>query len=92
MKVNIRVKPGSSRNQVGGAYPLPDAGAPALVVATTAPAVDGKANTAVVKALAKALGVRASDIEIVSGHTSRTKLIEIPSDSADRWAALVALG
>ena len=48
--IEIRVRPNSSRNKVGGTVGEP----PRLVVAVQAPAVDGKANEAVVKELAKA--------------------------------------
>ena len=38
---------------------------------------DGKANEAVLKLLAKALGVAKSNLTIVRGHTSRLKTIRI---------------
>ena len=47
--IEFRVRPNSSRNKVGGTVGDP----PRLVVAVQAPAVDGKANEAVVKELAK---------------------------------------
>ncbi|NUT51213.1 MAG: DUF167 domain-containing protein, partial [Saccharothrix sp.] len=47
----IRVKPGAKREAVGGRW-----GDGALVVAVAAPAVEGKANEAVRKALARAFG------------------------------------
>jgi hypothetical protein len=81
----LRVKPGASRTRVGGGYGDP----PALVVAVNAPAVDGRANDAVVAALSDVLGVRRADVEIVSGHTSRTKVVRIDTDIAERWAALL---
>ncbi len=81
----VRVKPGSSRTRVGGSYGDP----PALVVAVNAPAVDGRATEAVLKALAKALGVRRSEVSLVSGHTSRTKIIEVPDACAQGWADLL---
>jgi uncharacterized protein (TIGR00251 family) len=43
----------------------------------TSPAVDGKANAAVLEALSSALGVAKRDITILTGHTSRIKRIEI---------------
>lgn len=81
MRVTIRVKPGSSRTKVGGRY-----GDDALIVAVNAPAVDGRANEAVIEALAQALDCRRSDITIVSGHTGRTKVVEIP----DGYGVVVA--
>lgn len=82
---SVRVKPGSSRTWVGGGYGDP----PALVVAVNAPAVDGRANDAVVRALADALGCRPVDVEIVSGHTARTKVVRVEGDVTERWAALL---
>lgn len=45
----------------------------ALKIAVTAPPMDGRANQAVVKAIAELLGVPASDVSLVAGHTSRQK-------------------
>ena len=84
----IRVKPGASRTRVGGAYGDP----PALVVAVTEPAVDGRANEAAVRALAEALGVPRSRVEIVGGHVARTKIIRVDDSGIDvRWTALLGL-
>lgn len=76
---------------MGGAYGDP----PALVVVVSEPAVDGRANEAVVRALAKALGVPRSGIEIVSGHAARTKVMRIADPSGDldvRWHQLLEGG
>ncbi len=54
----------------------------ALVVRVRERAVDGKATTAALRALAEALGVRTADVRLVSGATSRTKIVEI-DDSAE---------
>ena len=55
--VAVRVKPGASRPGSGGRHDGPHG--PALVVAVTAPAVDGRATEAARRALAEALGLRA---------------------------------
>lgn len=89
MRRSIRVKPASSRTRVGGSHQLADQGDVALVVAVQAPAVDGKANRAVLSALAKALGLKPRDLEIVGGHTARTKLVELPDAVASRWQELL---
>lgn len=79
IRVAIRVKPGASRTKVGGAYGAAQApGAEgALVVAVQERAVDGKATSAALKALAAALGVPGRKVRLVSGATSRDKIVEI---------------
>jgi len=78
----VRVKPGARREVVGGRH------GDALVVAVTAPAVEGKANAAVCKALAKAFGIRRQDVTIVAGERGRDKVIEVP-DAPDRLDELL---
>ncbi|GGO02610.1 hypothetical protein GCM10010116_05050 [Microbispora rosea subsp. aerata] len=75
MRLAIRVRPGSSREYVGGTY-----GDSALVVRVCAPAVDGRATEAALRAVASAFGVRRGDVRLVSGSTSRDKVIEIEGD------------
>lgn len=72
MRFAVRVRPGARREAVGGRY------GDALVVAVTAPAVEGKANDALRKALAKAFGVRRQDVVIVAGERSRDKVVDVP--------------
>jgi uncharacterized protein (TIGR00251 family) len=76
---NIRVRANSSINKVGGTAGDP----PRLVVAVQAPAVDGKANTAILKELAKAFGLKSRDFTILTGETSRDKRVQVIGDSAD---------
>ncbi len=76
IRVTVRVKPGASRNKVRGSYGEP----PALVVAVSEPAIDGRASTAVCRAIAEELGVSLSKVSIVMGHTSRSKVVEINDD------------
>ena len=67
----VRVAPRASRNRVIG---VRDG---ALKVALTAPPVDGAANEALRKLLAKALGVSKSDVEIVRGDRARIKVLRV---------------
>jgi len=69
--VKIKVEPRSSKSGIAGMY------GDALKVKLTSPPVDGKANRELVEVLAKAFGVRKSDIEIVSGMNSKNKLVRI---------------
>jgi uncharacterized protein YggU (UPF0235/DUF167 family) len=78
------VKPGAGRTRVGGRY-----GDAALVVAVQAPAVDGRATAAALKALAKALGCPSREVTLVSGATNRTKVVEVPDDLAERLQDLL---
>lgn len=71
MQLTVRVKAGSSRG------PLVEDEADGLVVHVRERAVDGAANRGVVKALAAHFGVAPRDVEIVRGHTSRTKRVEV---------------
>ena len=74
--LEIRVRPNSSRNKVGGSVGEP----PRLVVAVQAPAVDGKANQAVIKELTSAFGIRARDFTIVYGELGRDKRLLVDGD------------
>lgn len=71
MRLAIRVKPGSARTSVGGRY------GDALVVAVTARAVDGKATEAALRAVAGAFAVKRREVTLVSGATSRDKVVDI---------------
>jgi len=84
MRITIRVKPGSSRPGAGGGHDG------ALVVRVSAPAVDGKATEAALAAVAAAFGVRRSAVRLVSGTTSRTKIVDIDAEDPHRLAALLA--
>lgn len=84
MRVTIRVKPGAGRTRVGGRY-----GDGELIVAAAAPAVDGRATEAALSAVAKALDVPRRAVDLVSGATARTKVIEVPDEAAEAVAALL---
>lgn len=92
MKVSVRVKPGASRTKVGGQYGEPSAGQGAVLVVFVAQrAVDGAATEGVMKAVAKAFGLRRADVELVRGHTARTKVLELTGDEPALSARLVEL-
>ena len=77
--LEIRVRPNASRNKVGGTAGDP----PRLVVAVQAPAVDGKANAAVIKELAIAFNLRARDFTIVHGELSRDKRLLVAGNEVE---------
>ena len=69
--LHVRVTPRSSRNQVTGWREG------ILQVKLTAPPVEGAANEALVKFIADLLGVRKSQVTLVSGDKSRGKTLKI---------------
>jgi hypothetical protein len=80
----VLVAPRASREAVG-----PVVG-DRLKVAVTAPPVEGQANAALVAALARALGVRRRDVEIVGGERGKRKTVRVAG--LTREALLAALG
>ncbi len=56
-----------------------DSDPPILIVRTTVVAEYGKANKAVIALVAKALGIPASNIELLRGATGRRKLLRVPT-------------
>src|SRR5262245_386465 len=86
MRIAVLVRPGSSRDRAGGRYDGPSGAA--LVVAVTAPAVDGRATAAALEVVAGAFGVRRRAVRLVSGVTARDKVLEIDGDPAELAARL----
>ena len=69
--LSVRIQPRASKN---GVTRMEDG---SLKIRLTAPPVDGAANEALVKFLSDTFSVSKSQIEIVSGHTSREKRVKI---------------
>jgi uncharacterized protein (TIGR00251 family) len=67
----VRVQPRASRSEIVGLH------GDALKVRISAPPVDGAANAALVELLAAALGVPRRSVRVVSGATSRGKIVEV---------------
>ena len=79
MKISIKVIPNAKQNEIveGG---FDESGARILKVRVNQPPEDGKANKAAIELLAKYLKVKKSAVSIISGETSRNKIIEIKLD------------
>jgi uncharacterized protein (TIGR00251 family) len=82
MTFSIKVKPGSKKEGIAVVNNE-------VVVRVHAPAVDGKANEALIRFLSEFLDVAKSQITIVSGHTSRIKRVDIPDLAAGKLQALI---
>lgn len=88
--MTIRVHPGASRAKVGGVRAEPGH-EQVIGVWVTQRAVEGKATEAALRALAGMLGVRRSSLRLVSGATSRVKIVAVANPPADLDARLAAL-
>ena len=67
----VKVQSGASKNEIVGVQE------DALKIRINAAPVKGKANKALIGFLAKELGMKKSEVEIVSGHTSKIKKIKV---------------
>jgi hypothetical protein len=82
--VSVKVQPNASKDRVVGEH------ADKIKIAVTVAPEKGKANKAVIKVLSKWLGVKSSDIQIISGETSRDKKVFIKNITAEDLYKLVS--
>jgi uncharacterized protein (TIGR00251 family) len=84
----VRAQPGARKTVVLGEQ------GGALKVAVTAPPEDGRANKALIDALREWLGLKRSQVELLSGHISREKKLLIRgltrAELESRLAGLIA--
>lgn len=82
--LTLQVQPGSRKTEIRGEYKA------ALKVAVTTKPENGKANAAVIEFLARTWGLSKSQLNIISGETSRQKHLLIRELSAGEFSALLA--
>jgi uncharacterized protein len=75
--LRIHVQPGAGRSAVVGRH------GDALKVRVAAPPVEGRANEASRSLVSEALGVPESDVELISGQSSRTKRFRLKGLDAE---------
>jgi uncharacterized protein (TIGR00251 family) len=73
----VRVVARASRTEIAGERDG------ALRVRVAAPPVEGAANAELLRFVAKLLQLPARDVEIVSGHTSKTKILRVRGSSRE---------
>ena len=71
LTIKIKVEPKSSKSEIVGPY------GDALKVKLTSPPVEGKANKELIDLLSKELKIKKKDIEIISGKSSKNKVVKI---------------
>lgn len=69
MKLEVKVVPNAKRNEIKGEK-----------IYLNAPAIEGKANEALVEFLAEHYGVKRRQVRIIKGLKSRSKVVEIEKD------------
>lgn len=80
----VRAQPNAKKDGIVGRH------GDALKVAVTAPPEDGRANAALVECLKSWLGVKRSQVELLSGHSHRNKVFLIRGLTATELTAKVA--
>ena len=87
--IDIHVMPNAPQTKIDGLYG--EDGQQALRLRLHAPPIDGKANDALVKWLAKTLGIAQRHITLARGQTSRRKQIRIEACALGkaRWDQLL---
>jgi len=82
--LRVRLQPRARKDEIVGER------AGALVVRVTAPPVDGKANAALCRLVAKAAGIAPGRVSVVRGQQSRDKVVRV--DGVDGPSLRARLG
>lgn len=77
VSLTLHIQPGAKKTEVAGLH------GDALKIRLAAPPVDGKANSALIAFVAERLGVPKSAVRLVSGDTSRHKILEVSAAPTD---------
>ena len=85
-RLAVRVQPRAPRDELAGEREG------RLLVRVTAPPLDGKANIAVTKLLAKRLGVAPGRVRIVRGQSARDKVVEVEGLGDDELLGRLSAG
>lgn len=86
VRLTLHVQPRAARTEIVGLH------GDALKLRLAAPPVDGAANDALIRFLAERLGVSRSALTLVSGATSRRKVVEVAGMTAETVAAHLPVG
>jgi len=81
LEITIRLTPKAGHDRLEG-IGEGRSGKPVLLARVAAPPLDGAANKALIKLLAKTCGIAKSRIGIIAGGTSRIKRLHLEGDPA----------
>lgn len=83
-QVAVRLKPGARTDEITGERDG------RLLVSVSAPPIDGRANEALCRLLAKRAGVARGTVQIIRGARSRDKLVRVEGLSAAELRRLLS--
>jgi len=73
------VQPGAKKDELAGLHDN------RLKIRLSAPAVDNKANQALVLYVARLLGLKRNQVSLTAGHTSRKKTLRVLAEQEPIW-------
>jgi uncharacterized protein len=85
-KIRVRLQPRARADEIVG-----ERGG-ALLVRVTAPPVDGRANDALCRLLARRVGVGRTHVTVLRGQATRSKLVQIEGMDADELERALGVG
>ncbi|HEX9403708.1 MAG TPA: DUF167 domain-containing protein [Steroidobacteraceae bacterium] len=81
VRVEVYIQPRAAKSELAGMH------GDSIKIRIAAPPVDNAANQALIEFMAERLGIAKRRVRVVSGATSRKKVLEIDDVSADRITA-----
>ena len=84
-RIEVRLQPRAKRDEIAGARDG------VLAVRVTAPPVEGRANEALCRLIARHVKVAPNRVSIVRGHAARNKLVEVEGMDEDELRRALAL-
>ncbi|PKM90986.1 MAG: YggU family protein [Firmicutes bacterium HGW-Firmicutes-12] len=78
VQFSLKIQPRAAKNEISGIQ------GDALKLRLTAPPVDGEANEACIRFIAQWLKIARNTVEIVTGHTSRHKIVQVKGLSKEQ--------
>ena len=81
VRVEVYIQPRAAKSELAGMH------GDSIKIRIAAPPVDNAANQALIEFMAERLGIAKRRVRVVSGATSRKKVLEIDDVSAERITA-----
>lgn len=85
-RLKVWVQPGAKRDELAGMHD------DSLKIRLCAPAVDNKANQALVLYVAGLLGLKRNQVSLSAGHTSRRKTLRVLAEKEPIWPVVAEDG